>query len=412
MKPKGESKGKGASAPEGAAREIDHSKREHAEFSPSALHLYAASPCYRPSPDSNLAAERGTLCHEALEDSAAAWDALTEEERACVKAAIRYTAPYLDGEVSRERTVRVGDITWGTVDLLSRLGDHLHVVDFKFGDVPVYARGNWQLMTYALGALAEFAGEIERVFLHIVQTPINNISVAECDPAELQGPFRDRLAETVAAARFHRSAGKTKPSLSACRYCALRSECPEVVEAAGDLAELAGESLQRPGPVPPTGPTPEQIAIMLAWRDVLTRPGGWADRIREIAIEYWRAGVPIPGVRLQEIAGRTEVANPVAAFQVWKRLGLPVKDYVAGCRPSLTKLNDPKWRKALEAEKLLLTSAPSVRVTLDHRPALVNLPSPQQVAAENLTSARLANRLGLTPATGKTAKSKKAKKQQ
>ena len=50
---------------------------------------------------------------------------------------------------------------WGTSDIVIEHGNHLTVIDFKYGRWPVQPKNNKQLMIYALGAAAQSLQRIE-----------------------------------------------------------------------------------------------------------------------------------------------------------------------------------------------------------------------------------------------------------
>ncbi|MGC7974558.1 DUF2800 domain-containing protein, partial [Salmonella enterica] len=63
---------------------------------------------------------------------------------------------YDDARVFFELRVNAPDIheeLWGTSDVVILAGDILHIVDFKFGRLPVHAKDNPQLKIYAYAAL-------------------------------------------------------------------------------------------------------------------------------------------------------------------------------------------------------------------------------------------------------------------
>jgi hypothetical protein len=73
---------------------------------------------------------------------------------------------------------------WTTADLVLFTKDELHIIDFKFGKVPVEAVGNKQLLFYAR-TYADLAPKAHEVHLHIVQPFADNFTEWVADVTEV-----------------------------------------------------------------------------------------------------------------------------------------------------------------------------------------------------------------------------------
>lgn len=121
-----------------------------------------------------------------------------------------------------------------TADLVLFTQDELHVVDFKWGKIPVELAGNPQLLFYAL-SYAPFAPKAKGAYLHLVQPECDTYAHWFADLAEL-----DQFMTEARAAEAAILAGSTKfgPS-DHCKFCPAnphsrgdkgRPLCPEMMQ--------------------------------------------------------------------------------------------------------------------------------------------------------------------------------------
>ncbi len=80
-----------------------------------------------------------------------------------------------------------------TADLVLYTQDEIHILDGKWGKIPVYAQGNVQLMFYAV-TYAVFAPRAKKVTVHILQPLIDNYDSWEISTTELRQFMEDALA--------------------------------------------------------------------------------------------------------------------------------------------------------------------------------------------------------------------------
>ena len=121
----------------------------------------------------------------------------------------------------------------GTADAVIVDGNHLHVVDAKFGRVLVEAENNKQLMTYALGVMRQFNAPVDiTCTMHIFQ-PRAGHSKWTVSGADLVNHGHDlvRAAELALSPD-----APTNPSPDACKYCKAKTICPSMRQKVQDNA--------------------------------------------------------------------------------------------------------------------------------------------------------------------------------
>jgi hypothetical protein len=121
----------------------------------------------------------------------------------------------------------------GTADAVIVDGNHLHVVDAKFGRVLVEAENNKQLMTYALGVMRQFNAPVDiTCTMHIFQ-PRAGHSKWTVSGADLVNHGH----ALVHAANLALSPdAPTNPSPDACKYCKAKTICPSMRQKVQDNA--------------------------------------------------------------------------------------------------------------------------------------------------------------------------------
>lgn len=89
---------------------------------------------------------------------------------------------------------------WTTADLVLHTADELHIIDTKFGKIPVEVVGNEQLLYYAL-TYGHLAPKAKEVHLHIVQPAFDNMEEWVADTNDLrQFAVKATLADKAIAA--------------------------------------------------------------------------------------------------------------------------------------------------------------------------------------------------------------------
>lgn len=151
---------------------------------------------------------------------------------------------------------------FGTGDFLLVSDGTLHIVDLKFGHLPVYADHNPQMMLYSLGALNLFdmLYDITDITMHIYQPRIQNISVWSISAKELYHWAEEELRPKAELA--DKGEGEFTPG-SWCRFCKARTVCRA---RADSLLELAKYEFR-----PPALLTDVEIAEVMAKAEELSQ---------------------------------------------------------------------------------------------------------------------------------------------
>jgi len=169
----------------------------------------------------------------------------------------------------------------GTADAVLVDGNHLHVVDAKFGRVPVSAENNKQLLTYALGVMRQFNAPADIICtMHIFQ-PRAGHSKWTVSGVDLISHGHDlRKAAELALSPD----APTNPSPEACKYCRAKTICPSLRQQVQDSA--------RKDFAPDTTITPEML-------DLAHLAADWSEAVISAAKQQLTDGATISGWNLK-----------------------------------------------------------------------------------------------------------------
>ena len=288
----------------------EHTIRKHARLSASRAERFMSCPgSYRleevmPYEPSSEAAALGTKLHELSEKILMGQEIDDPDlDPEHLQLAQSY-ANYVNGisENPRKRMIEVNVdaglkslhyALGGTADAVIVEGDHLHVIDAKFGRVLVEAEDNKQLLTYALGVMRQLnAPESITCTMHIYQ-PRAGHSKWTVSGAQLIQHGQDLLAAANLALTFD---APTNPSSSACKYCKAKPICPSMRQKVQDNArkefaetvKLAekDETVQ----VPPVTPDMIELAQLAA---------SWSEAVLDAAKKQITNGSSIQGWTLR-----------------------------------------------------------------------------------------------------------------
>jgi hypothetical protein len=296
---------------------------------PASVDLTRKVPAYLRK--SSVYADRGTACHAAItflltKDTHARVESLvgktfdsytitSDDVENALRPAYAYVETLLDtpgAEYFLERRVVFPTIpdTWGTVDLLVRIGRTIHVIDFKFGvGVRVCALSpdddediiNAQLAFYGVAArhsLREFFAGAEDIVLTIVQPVsidvdaemVSSVTVTHAELDAFIVAYRIACEEALSdTPRLERG--------DWCRFCPARPICPEHTKPLLDLAQFT---------TPITSAVPKE-----AYLQILADGLNLVDAVKDIrtalhdqAKRALQNGDDVPGYALS--AGRSE----------------------------------------------------------------------------------------------------------
>jgi hypothetical protein len=290
---------------------------------PASVDLVAKVPAYLCKPSTY--ADRGTACHAALalllDEDAQSLESLVGKTffnytitRDDVENALRPVYEYVDALLDTpgaqfylEQRVTFPTIagTFGTTDLLVRIGSTIHVVDAKFGAgvrvTALQADGdedviNAQLAFYAAAArhsLPEFFAGTDEIVLTIMQPMsiepdaemVSSVAVTHAELDEFIVAYRAACTEALGPMpRLQRG--------THCRFCAARPICPEHTKPLLDLAQF-------------TAPTPSVANYLQVLADGLELVDAIRDLRTALHDQAKRAlenGFAVPGYALS--AGR------------------------------------------------------------------------------------------------------------
>jgi hypothetical protein len=274
-------------------------------------------------------AERGTALHTAMAlliDDARSLDGLVgeiiggytiahDDVENALRPAYAYAETLLDtpgAEFYLEWRVRFPTIpdTWGTLDLLVRIGRTIYVIDFKFGvGVRVLALApdgdedviNAQLLFYAAAArhsLPEFFAGVDDIVLTIVQPVTTEIDAEMVSSVAVTHAELDAFVAAYRAVCQEALSGAPRlQSGSWCRFCPARPICPAHTEPLLDLAQFTV-------PAAITMPKEAYLQVLAAGLHLVDAVEDIRRTLRDQAKRALQEGDSVPGYTLS--AGRAE----------------------------------------------------------------------------------------------------------
>ena len=169
----------------------------------------------------------------------------------------------------------------GTADAVIVDGDHLHVIDAKFGRVLVEAKDNKQLLTYALGVMRQFNAPASiQCTMHIFQPRAGHSKWTVSGIDLITHGLELKKAADLALSPD----APTNPSPDACKYCKAKTICPSMRQKVQDNArkEFATD----------TAITPEMLELAHLAAD-------WSDAVITAAKKQLTDGATISGWNLR-----------------------------------------------------------------------------------------------------------------
>lgn len=214
---------------------------------------------------------------------------------------------------SRVYVQEIHEDMYGTLDvrLFSEAKRHLIIGDAKFGWEIVEAAGNWQLRSYAIGAVRELEDQ---------GYEIDTVTVFICQPADKEHPYKwttYNRSELKGFAKTLRRAtkGSTLKPGSWCRYCRRSTACT----GPGSLDEYARGVLPYELHTPEdfddliARQTPEKVAEILDRQEVVkiwfAAAAAWAKQLMIL-------GRDVPGYCLRDSQGNRDYRDINASERV------------------------------------------------------------------------------------------------
>ncbi|ADD25723.1 hypothetical protein [Lactococcus phage 1358] len=224
---------------------------------------------------------------------------------------------YLEKEVHAES---IHPELWGTSDVVIVAGDVLHIVDFKFGRLPIHAQDNPQLKIYAYAAL-DTLGIFDRI--KTVRGTILQPRDYDRDDMELTSRKLHRWGQKTvkpAAIATAEHTGEMKPSISTCRYCKHRvtdkKHRDEFIKVLGGWDKIG---------IRPSALDKREI-IQIAENAAALKQ--WVDDVVKYATAQVYDGQELEGLKLVKGASRRQFTDEKRVRRKLKRLGYNADEYL------------------------------------------------------------------------------------
>ena len=276
----------------------NHTERKHARLSASRADRFMTCPgsvrleSQMPEEPPGEAAAIGTMLHELAEAMLRGEEIddpdVSPEHIKLAKSYADFVNNLVENPRKRLIEVNVDDglkslhqSLGGTADAVLVDGNHLHIIDAKFGRVPVEAENNRQLLTYAVGVMRKFKAPSNiTCTMHIFQ-PMVGHSKWTVDGARLIQHGVD-LQEAATLALSY--GAPTNPSPDACKYCRAKTICPSMRQKVQDNARKEFST--------DTTVTPEML-------DLASIATAWAEAVQDAAKQQLKQDKPIQGWTLR-----------------------------------------------------------------------------------------------------------------
>lgn len=336
----------------------------HSKLGASSAHRWMKCPgsvrlCAEIEPKTSRYAEEGRLAHElaekcltagAIPEKLFADQATRDAVGVYVKHVQATQARLADATMFVEQAFHLDFLDedlWGTNDcVIDQPWGTLAVLDYKHGQGhKVDAEGNVQCLFYALGALHASKGFPHTVEIHIVQPrcPVGDpVSVWSISTADVLRWGQDELLPAALATR--QPDAPLVPGEDQCRFCAAKTTCPALQQAACEAVGVAFGPVGLPAKADLEFPDPLRMTADKLGRvmDFVDLFGPWIKAVQEEAKERLIAGQDVTGWKLVEGRKKRVWKNPeevpakLACFgsAIWER----------------TLLSPSQMEKAIKAE--------------------------------------------------------------
>jgi hypothetical protein len=353
---------------------VNHTDRDHAEFSPSALKYLHTCSGFHGKEGSSDAADMGTRIHEALEvrdpstlqseEEVNIYDQLVVDEKEVFDSVF---GDMLDNvEIIREKRLHLEldalSPTFGTCDIvaISSLGVAL-VADYKTGisiiDPP---RANWQAMAYTLGVFQTYPAVDVIHFAFLV--PRNGGVITGTFYRTEIDDLRSRISSVVRSAELTRpkwASGTMEiddlgPS-SNCRFCRHEDHCPALGAVALEVVSRIKPEMLPDGPI--NASDVEDVETLEKLFIVARIVETWAAAIKYKANQLAQTGVEFENFKLKSMGAlkKTNDKNQLAAIATEHGLSLP--EIIDASDLSLAQLSKAIYDKAPKGKKSFVVDA-------------------------------------------------------
>ena len=241
---------------------------------------------------------------------------------------------------------------FGTVDLVVIKGDHVDVVDYKFGIGEIDdADMNIQGQAYLLGVMDRFP-QLQTAAVHFVIPRRDEVLRHEYKRSDMED-IRMRINLIVSRAEAAENR-KAIPNTEGCKYCKHKLECPALSEKMLPLAKKYGSSVEDfemtlwDSYAPSKVENPAVLSKMLNVASVVDK---WQTEVKKQATKLAvEKGEEIPGYDLHFRTASLKVENAQDAYDAVEHLLTP-DEFMDACDISLPKLAKKYDEKLPRGEK-------------------------------------------------------------
>ena len=296
----------------------------HHKYSPSSLKWREVCPGWvnepTPSEGGSIAAQEGTMMHAALETGDYSGLDEWQKKNVLMVADLFQELKNELGEGTeelREQKLVIADgKTFGTADLVLVCGKKAKIGDAKFGWNAVDdAEENVQGQAYVVGLMEKWR-DVEEVEVVFAQPRLNMVSRHLFYRDKDYDRLRLRV-ETIIA-RAEQPEPELNPTEKGCLYCGNKGTCKALHAKALVISRSYDQLRDSELPVladPLTLATPEQRSQAETIRRVMER---WCESVKKSNMDYRRDGGEIPGYELKTRAGKKEIVDATAAYDIIK----------------------------------------------------------------------------------------------
>lgn len=251
---------------------------------------------------------------------------------------------------------------FGTADAVVAADGTLHIVDMKYGMLPVSAgdgeNGNPQLLCYALGCLDLFdcLYDIKEVELHIFQPRRDNFSNWKTTAENVRKWGEEVLKPAVASAL---SGDAEWNAGEHCRFCKAKAICRKRAEYNLMLCKM---DFAEPDTLSET-----EISVVLDKADQLV---SWVEDVSEYALSSALSGKVFPGYKVVEGRSNRKYTDEAAVAQAVLDAGSnPYEQKLLGITAMTSLLGRKKFNDLLGNLIIKPTGKPTLVPESDKRPA-------------------------------------------
>ena len=227
---------------------------------------------------------------------------------------------------------------FGTVDRVIIRGDHVDLVDFKFGIGEIDdADMNIQGQAYLLGVMDKFP-ELQTATVHFIIPRRDEVLTHDYSRADMED-IRLRINMIVEKAELENA--EAIPNTEGCRYCKHKLSCPALSDKMLPLAKKYSQSVQDfemslwGNYAPEKVEDPMVLSKMLNVAQVVDK---WQSAAKKQALKLAvEEGAEIPGYDLHYRNASMSIEDAQEAFDALSHLMSP-EDFMSACKVSVSSV--------------------------------------------------------------------------